>query len=602
MMTRKKRRTLIISILVVILLIIATSLIILYLNTDMFKSNQTLFLKYFGNNTENIKEIEKIFENTEYENLLKNSKYLEETEIKVNYTEDYGTTSENTSNSINNLKLIIEGQVDNVNQYIYKDVKLLKDDGQIFKVEYAQSNDAYGIRFSDLFKQYILVENNNLKELFKEMGYSEEEIESLPDNIEINKENIISSIKFSDEEIENLKEKYINIINKNLSKENFVKESKQTISINQEDFKVNAYILKLTKEQLNNIYVNILESLKNEEIILEKIDNIQNILNKSSIDSSETTDLKEKFIQEIEDIIEKINRNNIGTEETRIIVYENQGETIRTTIQGVDYQINLDYIKREQENFVELNLKEKENEVHKISINKNDKKISLNIENKENNIPITIFIEEDNHIEDKKCKKNISIKYEDKTNRLEANTIINTNIVDDFENSIIFDNENSIKLNELNGEELNAILNRVSEEVEKKLEILAQEINIEDLQQILINIGIINNTQMLEGEGVSETEKNRFNSKFEILEGDNIDSENMLKIFEVIKENIVDSQTVSNKELKIEISRDDKNEDLIKALENFIKNDEKRKYNVKIEYDEETSLVKYVTLTIIEKQ
>ena len=602
MMTRKKRRTLIISILVVILLIIATSLIILYLNTDMFKSNQTLFLKYFGNNTENIKEIEKIFENTEYENLLKNSKYLEETEIKVNYTEDYGTTSENTSNSINNLKLIIEGQVDNVNQYIYKDVKLLKDDGQIFKVEYAQSNDAYGIRFSDLFKQYILVENNNLKELFKEMGYSEEEIESLPDNIEINKENIISSIKFSDEEIENLKEKYINIINKNLSKENFVKESKQTISINQEDFKVNAYILKLTKEQLNNIYVNILESLKNEEIILEKIDNIQNILNKSSIDSSETTDLKEKFIQEIEDIIEKINRNNIGTEETRIIVYENQGETIRTTIQGVDYQINLDYIKKEQENFVELNLNENENKVHKISINKNDKKISLNIENKENNIPITIFIEEDNHIEDKKCKKNISIKYEDKTNRLEANTIINTNIVDDFENSIIFDNENSIKLNELNGEELNAILNRVSEEVEKKLEILAQEINIEDLQQILINIGIINNTQMLEGEGVSETEKNRFNSKFEILEGDNIDSENMLKIFEVIKENIVDSQTVSNKELKIEISRDDKNEDLIKALENFIKNDEKRKYNVKIEYDEETSLVKYVTLTIIEKQ
>ena len=74
MMTKKKRRTLIISGLVVLLLIVVTSLIMLYLNTDMFKSNQSLFFKYFGKNTETIKEIEKIFENTEYENLLQNSK------------------------------------------------------------------------------------------------------------------------------------------------------------------------------------------------------------------------------------------------------------------------------------------------------------------------------------------------------------------------------------------------------------------------------------------------------------------------------------------------------------------------------------------------
>ena len=601
MMTKKKRRILMISILVVTLLMIVTSLIILYLNTDMFKSNQTLFLKYFGKNTEIIKEIEKISEKTEYENLLKNSKYIEEIEMKVNYTQDYGTTSENTSNSINDLKLTIEGQIDNVNKYNYKDIKLLKNDGQILELEYAQSDNTYGIRFSDLFKQYILVENSNLKEVFRNLGYLEQDIENIPNSIEIKQEDITNSIKLNDEEIQNLKEKYMSIINKNLSKENFVKESNQIISINQKDVKANAYALKLTKEQLNNIYINILENLKNEEIVLRKIDNIQDIINKNVTNSSGITNLKDEFVEEIEYVIEEIKRNNIGTEEARIIVYVNQGKTIRTTIQGVDYQINLDFIKTEHETFAEINLNKNENKVQRISITKNDKKINFNIESKENNIPIVISFDEDNHIEDKKCKKNINIKYEDETNKLESNIIINTNIVENFENSIVFDNENSIRLNELNADELNAILNKVSEEVGMKLEAVAQEIKIEDFQQILINMSILNDAQILEGEGISESEKNRFNSKFEILEGENIDSDNMLKIFEIIKDNIANSQTVSNKELKIEISREDKNEDLVKALEEFIKTDDRRKYNVKVEYDEETGLVKYVILTIVDE-
>lgn len=597
MMTKKKRKILIISILLVTLLIIATLLIVLYFNTDMFKSNQTLFLKYFGKNIENVKEIEKIFENAEYEKSLETKKYTEDIQIKANYTENYGTTSESTSNSINNLKLTIEGQTDNANKYNYKDIKLLKNDEQMLQLEYAQSNDTYGIRFSDLFKQYLLVENSDLKELFKKMGYSEE-VKGLQGISEINKEEIANSIKFTDEEIQELKEKYINVINQNLLKENFTKESNKKIDINQKEFEVNAYILNLTKEQLNNIYINILQNIKNEEIILKKIDNIEDVLKKSIISLAEDLNIKEKIIQEIDDKIEKINRNNIGTEKTKIIVYENQGKTIRTTIQGVDYQINFDHIKTEQENLMQLKLEENEKEIRNISIIKKDKKVNLNIENKENDNPITISVEKDNYAEN---KKNINIKYEDEINRLEVNTIINTVIVDDFENPIIFNNENNINLNELNEQELNAISNRVSQEIQKKIEVVSQEINIEDLKQILIDIGIVNDIQILEGEGISETEKNRFNSKIEIIEGDNIKSEELLKLFEMIKDNIVDLQAVSNKELKIEISRENKNEDLVKALKEFIEKDDNRNYNAKVEYDSETGLVKYVTLTILEK-
>ena len=58
--------------------------------------------------------------------------------------------------------------------------------------------------------------------------------------------------------------------------------------------------------------------------------------------------------------IEKINKTNIGNQETKIIVYENSGKTIRTAIQGKDYEINFDYINTQDEKNIELIVKKDE--------------------------------------------------------------------------------------------------------------------------------------------------------------------------------------------------------------------------------------------------
>ena len=60
MMTRKKRRVILVVIILLILVILAATFVILYLNTDMFKSNQTLFVKYLGKNADNVKALESI--------------------------------------------------------------------------------------------------------------------------------------------------------------------------------------------------------------------------------------------------------------------------------------------------------------------------------------------------------------------------------------------------------------------------------------------------------------------------------------------------------------------------------------------------------------
>lgn len=623
MMPRKKRIALAIAIPSIIVIIIIITGILLYLNTDMFKSNKTLFFKYFGKNSENIKEIEEIFESTEYEKNLKNNKYTDDINIKVNYTNNLQTTSEDNSNTINNVKLLIKGEEDKNNKYSYKDFKLEKDkniatntenqsssensnesnnkEQNIMEVEYIKNDNNYGIRFSDLFKQYLLVENNNLKDLFRKIGYSEQELENVLDSIEIN-DITLSDIKFTEDEIKQLSEKYSEIINKKVSKEKFEKNSKQVITINEKNITTNAYILKLTNEELNNLYVDLLESLKQDEIILNKIESIQNKINSININSSESKDLKESFAEEIDLQIEKINKTNIGNQETKIIVYENSGKTIRTAIQGKDYEINFDYINTQDEKNIELIVKKDEIETYNIKLKKDKDGIKLDIYSNDETNPIKISLEQNKNESDKKCSNNINLKYENANSKLEVSAEQEINIVDNFENENTLNDQNSILLNGLEKEQLQAVLNQVSEEVQQKINSISEEVKINDIQEILEALGIINKQQNIEAGGITETEKNRFNSKFEILKGEELDNENVLKVVEAVKDNIINAQVDTNEEIKIEISRNESNQDIEKSLEEYIKKEKDKKYDIKIEYDEDTELVKYIIMTPAKKR
>ena len=554
---------------------------------------------------------------------MQNNNYTDHINIKVNYTNNLQTTSEDNSNTINNVKLLIKGEEDKNNKYSYKDFKLEKDkniatntenqsssensnesnnkEQNIMEVEYIKNDNNYGIRFSDLFKQYLLVENNNLKDLFRKIGYSEQELENVPDSIEIN-DITLSDIKFTEDEIKQLSEKYSEIINKKVSKEKFEKNSKQVITINEKNITTNAYILKLTNEELNNLYVDLLESLKQDEIILNKIESIQNKINSININSSESKDLKESFAEEIDLQIEKINKTNIGNQETKIIVYENSGKTIRTAIQGKDYEINFDYINTQDEKNIELIVKKDEIETYNIKLKKDKDGIKLDIYSNDETNPIKISLEQNKNESDKKCSNNINLKYENANSKLEVSAEQEINIVDNFENENTLNNQNSILLNGLEKEQLQAVLNQVSEEVQQKINSISEEVKINDIQEILETLGIINKQQNIEAGGITETEKNRFNSKFEILKGEELDNENVLKVVEAVKDNIINAQVDTNEEIKIEISRNESNQDIEKSLEEYIKKEKEKKYDIKIEYDEDTELVKYIIMTPAKKR
>ena len=194
------------------------------------------------------------------------------------------------------------------------------------------------------------------------------------------------------------------------------------------------------------------------------------------------------------------------------------------------------------------------------------------------------------------------MKYENANSKLEVSAEQEINIVDNFENENTLNDQNSILLNGLEKEQLQAVLNQVSEEVQQKINSISEEVKINDIQEILEALGIVNKQQNIEAGGITETEKNRFNSKFEILKGEELDNENVLKVVEAVKDNIINAQVDTNEEIKIEISRNESNQDIEKSLEEYIKKEKDKKYDIKIEYDEDTELVKYIIMTPAKKR
>ena len=119
--------------------------------------------------------------------------------------------------------------------------------------------------------------------------------------------------------------------------------------------------------------------------------------------------------------------------------------------------------------------------------------------------------------------------------------------------------------------------------------------------EVLKVTGIIKQDQNLEVIGVTETEKNRFNSKFEILQGENLDGAEILNLITAIKDNLIDLELVSNTELRLKLDLANNNEEIVNTLTSFIEENKNKKYTVKVEYDETTGLVKDILLTMLTK-
>ena len=604
MIPRKKRRMIIMISVILVLLIILTAFLIVYINTDMFKSNKTLFEKYFSKNVENINQMYTSLDSkTDYENSLEQNKYTVNTQINVNNTENIGTTEENTDNVINQLKIVADGQVDIANQYEYQDMNLYKNDESILELEYIKDENLYGIRFTDLFQQYLLAENSNLQELFSNLGYSQEQVANIPNEISLD----LSQIQLSDEEKTTFSNRYLEIIKNNLADKTFSKEENQNIEIDGKSVQVNEYSVTLTKEQLNNLYLAILEQLKNDDIILGKLDGLQSVfdsLNQLNVNESDENqeniqNVKDSFVTEIDNIIGQINQSNIGQDETKIVVYENMKNTVRTAIQTPEYEINFDYLSTSEEKFMQLQRVTTDNKSEQIvNLKKTSNNIEMNLENTEDGDTRTITLKQSKEINGNMMNKNLTIQSGTLDNKVEAIISQKIQTVNQFENEVVLGDDNAINLSTLDAEQLQSLLSTVTEGVNNKFTEVQNQINTDEITQVLINAGVVQEDNTLQASGVTEAERSRYNSQFEILKGQDLDADRVLEVFNAINDYISNYEVVSGTELRVMLDRNNKNEDAITTLTNFIEENGNEKYTIDFEYDETTGLVSNLFLTI----
>lgn len=610
MMARKTRIAIITVAISLLIITIIGILTFLYLETDAFKTNETLFTKYLAQNFEELDNL-KNNSNSTTKNLLENSKYTSKIDGQIEYIENKDTSDENKNSSVNNIKLKINVQKDNQNKYKYYDMAIQNENEKLLGVEYIKTQGKQGIRLNGI-QQFVSTQNEE-NEILKEFNIKT--IDKLTSSIDID-----SIISFSEEEKQTIKNNYMNILKSNISKDKYHKQSKALITVNNKDIQTNAYYISMTLEEYNNLYVKMLQQLEKDEILLAKIDAIEEQLKEYNVEEN----LKDKIIEKINEKIKNIQDNNIGNDEVKITVYENNGKTVRTSIENGTDKLALDFYNEASMKITQTKMEDvvKEKTI-KIEKQKKDTQINTMIEysNSEENqekYNITLNYEETN--QNNNIQKNVELLISNDKNQ--ANLKINDtiNIVDEFENEITL-NEDNVNIDELEDEQKSSISEILNENYKTQLSNVQSVANINDYKRMLQNLGIIKNDAVeLPSEGeITDTERKRFNSQFEFFASENLTSNNITELLNTATNNLGDIKVVlkdgniedldadklkssndsyeykkSISEILLYIKRNSNNEEKSKNLNEYLKDENNNKYTVSIEYDNDglTSLIR----------
>ena len=607
---KRKKLIIIITTSVIALIAIIATLIILYIKTDMFKPNSKLFAKYIVQNIEYIDNILKS-EPSEIEQTIEQNKITSNLKSTIEYIDN----NNDSENSINKAELDITGQSDQASQYKYEDIRIAYENEDIAKMEYIQNEDLYGIR-PDGIKQFVTIKNENIDELTLKTGLSKEDIALL--TTIFNQTKISSFINFTPNEVEVLTSTYLSILTQNTNKTNFEKKSGQKIMVNGKSVDATGYALKLSKEQFNNLIIKMLERISNDEIILGKVDNLQTTLENYKIKIDEEKSLRTLFTEKIKEQIEEIENNNIGQEETQIIVYVNNGQTVKTEVKIPDNELTIDLFGEGKSamqftNVVTLDNKTKQTDLtlqNTTTPTTQEMQIKYMLQDggEETN---TLDLQISRNIQDKKINNTYGLRYylEGNEAKIKVNQYLTP--VNEFENKIeLVTGENNYTLNELEQSNAQAIINIINNNNNEQIEKILERIKLEDINKMLKDLGILKESEIQfkkeEEEVVTEAERTRFNSELSLFLGKEVEADSIKQLLEVTNETLENAQIIYDEEstrtpkpLKafiINIKRDAGNEQQKQELLKVLEENKNEKFTITMTSDENTKLINKITI------
>ncbi len=268
----KMIRNIIIIVLILIIVLLGV-FAYLYFMTDIFKTNKQLFFEQFAK----ILDKENGFIETslsEYENKKQQTPYENTGKFYADVNLEGLGETEDITQALDDFSIEFSGKTDKTKNKAEQNITLHYSDDVEWPLIYRHNEDFYGIQTDTVSEKYVTIENNNLKDLAEKLGI--EDVSQIPDKIEISSNT--KTIEFTDEEKEQLKEKYMTVLNEKLQDEQFTKESNDAGT---------AYTLTISYNDFKDLLTELIKTLQTDEITLGKINEFlgEDVLNADSFES-----------------------------------------------------------------------------------------------------------------------------------------------------------------------------------------------------------------------------------------------------------------------------------------------------------------------------
>ena len=557
-MNQKKNTKILLILIIIIVIIILAGVGILVFATDIFKSDKEMFFKYMAD----IGDSKKGFIDDglkQYFEKKNNTPYNDEGEFSVNISSD---NEQKKFENVNNFNISFSGQVDTANSKAAQNISLNYSNDVKFPINYKQIENKIGLQTKYVGSKFVAIETEKLNKFSEDL----EDVESYGEMVD--KLQKMGKVELTEDEKSHIKDTYITVINQQLEKDKFSKVKESDMS---------GYKLSLTGTDLQNVLVKLLETLKNDQTTVDKLNEYLKIQkNSAKITASQIDDA----IKSIKDDTDFSDKN------FEIAVYQKNRDVCKLVIETTEGTIAIEKkIEGNQQNIV-VSYEMKEDKKSKISFSANFENLE-SLQNIKENYELIMSLPEvaESSTTTDVDSEVVVYKFSNDVNFTDSAT------VEDFSS------DNSLMLTDYDSDQvssfLNAVVERISEVNEQQMGQLGLEASENPIVNIIPSIGLyLGNMNVLNqvNSNMSEAEINNFNQKFEAYESTNLKGVTVKGLLSTISLNNQSEETSNEiKEINYNGEEYEASEQNITLIKGEI--DTEKSYRVEFEKDQDTGLI-----------
>ncbi len=557
-MNQKKNTKILLILIIIIVIIILAGVGILVFATDIFKSDKEMFFKYMAD----IGDSKKGFIDDglkQYFEKKNNTPYNDEGEFSVNISSD---NEQKKFENVNNFNISFSGQVDTANSKAAQNISLNYSNDVKFPINYKQIENKIGLQTKYVGSKFVAIETEKLNKFSEDL----DDVESYGEMVD--KLQKMGKVELTEDEKSHIKDTYITVINQQLEKDKFSKVKESDMS---------GYKLSLTGTDLQNVLVKLLETLKNDQTTVDKLNEYLKIQkNSSKITASQIDDA----IKSIKDDTDFSDKN------FEIAVYQKNRDVCKLVIETTEGTIAIEKkIEGNQQN-IDVSYEMKEDKKSKISFSANFENLE-SLQNIKENYELIMSLPEvaESSTTTDVDSEVVVYKFSNDVNFTDSATVEG------------FSSDNSLILTDYDSDQvsnfLNAVVERISEVNEQQMGQLGLEASENPIVNMIPSIGLyLGNMNVLNqvNSNMSEAEINNFNQKFEAYESTNLKGVTVKGLLSTISLNNQSEETSNEiKEINYNGEEYEASEQNITLIKGEI--DTEKSYRVEFEKDQDTGLI-----------